>query len=106
MPYRVKSNGSGVASANAKRKVGGRQVRRVTELSNVRRFPNDEVVEARDGLCTANDDSCRARKAKGTEFCIGHLRSMEKQSGEQSEQDELGVTDEAAAVEGSDSDAD
>ena len=28
-----------------------------------------------DTLCTANDDSCGARRAKGTEFCAGHLRS-------------------------------
>ena len=25
-----------------------------------------------------NDERCRAPKAKGTDFCIGHLRAMEK----------------------------
>jgi len=26
--------------------------------------------------CTANDDTCEGPKARGTEFCIGHLRSQ------------------------------
>jgi len=26
--------------------------------------------------CLANDDTCEAPKAKGTDYCIGHLRSM------------------------------
>lgn len=25
--------------------------------------------------CIANDDTCEAPKAKGTDYCIGHLRS-------------------------------
>ena len=25
--------------------------------------------------CTANDDTCEGPKARGTDFCIGHLRS-------------------------------
>ena len=28
-----------------------------------------------DTLCTGNDNTCGARKANGTEFCVGHLRS-------------------------------
>jgi len=30
----------------------------------------------RGNLCAANDDSCEGRKAQGTEYCYGHLRSM------------------------------
>lgn len=26
--------------------------------------------------CVANDDTCEAPKAKGTDYCIGHLRSQ------------------------------
>ena len=26
--------------------------------------------------CTANDDTCEGPKAKGTDFCVGHLRSQ------------------------------
>lgn len=29
----------------------------------------------RTGRCKANGDTCRARRAKGTELCIGHLRA-------------------------------
>jgi len=26
--------------------------------------------------CTANEDTCEGPKARGTDFCYGHLRSM------------------------------
>jgi hypothetical protein len=29
-------------------------------------------------FCRANDQTCTARRAKGTDFCIGHLNAMEK----------------------------
>lgn len=28
--------------------------------------------------CVANDDTCEGPKAKGTDYCIGHLRAMSK----------------------------
>ena len=28
--------------------------------------------------CIANNDTCEGPQAKGTEYCIGHLRSTEK----------------------------
>ena len=28
----------------------------------------------RGNFCSANDDTCEGRKAKGTDFCMGHLR--------------------------------
>lgn len=30
----------------------------------------------REGMCIGNDDTCGARRAKGTEYCAGHLRSL------------------------------
>lgn len=30
--------------------------------------------------CMANEETCRGARAKGTDFCIGHLRSMAKDS--------------------------
>jgi hypothetical protein len=32
--------------------------------------------------CIADNDTCEGPKAKGTDFCIGHLRSMMKEQGE------------------------
>lgn len=34
-----------------------------------------EHENPREGFCRANDNTCGARKAKGTDLCIGHLRS-------------------------------
>jgi len=28
--------------------------------------------------CIANEDTCEGPKAKGTDFCVGHLRSRKK----------------------------
>lgn len=28
--------------------------------------------------CIANDETCQGARAKGTNFCIGHLRQLEK----------------------------
>lgn len=30
--------------------------------------------------CIANEDTCEGPKAKGTDYCVGHLRSMAKGS--------------------------
>jgi hypothetical protein len=30
----------------------------------------------RGNLCAANNDTCEGRRAKGTDYCYGHLRSM------------------------------
>lgn len=32
--------------------------------------------------CVANNDTCEGPKAKGTEYCIGHLRAMAKKDEE------------------------
>ncbi len=28
--------------------------------------------------CIANNDTCKAPRAKGTDYCVGHLRSIKK----------------------------
>jgi hypothetical protein len=37
--------------------------------------PAAKQDETRSGLCAGNDDTCKARKAKGTDWCAGHLRA-------------------------------
>lgn len=32
--------------------------------------------------CVANEDTCEGPKAKGTDYCVGHLRSMAKKDDE------------------------
>lgn len=32
--------------------------------------------------CVANNDTCEGPKAKGTDYCIGHLRAMAKKDDE------------------------
>jgi hypothetical protein len=31
-----------------------------------------------DGLCAANNGTCRARRVSGQELCVGHLRQLKK----------------------------
>lgn len=45
--------------------------------SGVALEPTVSVNDQRDGFCEGNDGTCRARPAKGTEWCIGHLRSIQ-----------------------------
>lgn len=84
-----------MGSARAKRRFGGRSQAPKTEMTNYRRPQKYQIPPDRSKLCIGNDDTCGARRAKGTEYCIGHLRSLEKE-----------VKDETAGTEGSGSDAD
>lgn len=93
--YRPKNAGSGVGSSRPKRTLGGNAAAPKTELTNYSRPRKYMLPPDRTGLCAGNDDTCGARRAKGTEYCIGHLRSIEKE-----------VNDAAAGAEGSSSDAD
>lgn len=45
----------------------------------------------RGNKCSGNDDSCEGLRAKGTEFCMGHLRKIAKENGES------GVIEDAAS---------
>lgn len=40
--------------------------------------PPSAPYVGRGNKCTANDDTCGAIRAKGTQFCAGHLRSKLK----------------------------
>ena len=51
----------------------------------------------RGNKCSANDDTCEGMRAKGTDYCMGHLRSIAKGA-----DNEEGVTD---GVQHDDSDA-
>jgi hypothetical protein len=35
----------------------------------------------RGNKCTGNDDTCEGMRAKGTAYCMGHLRSIQKKKG-------------------------
>ena len=44
--------------------------------------PSGNKYEGNQGVCnfaTETNEQCRAPRAKGTDFCIGHLRHFEKQ---------------------------
>lgn len=47
--------------------------------------PPSAPYVGRGNKCSANDDTCQAIRAKGTQYCAGHLRSkmkdMEKRNG-------------------------
>lgn len=62
--------------------------RRLATVSGARIAAASAPFVGRGNKCTANDDSCEGMKAKGTEFCMGHLRQVTKTKGE-----DKGVTD-------------
>lgn len=43
---------------------------------NVVRSPPPAPKKVRRGNCKGNDDTCGSFAAKGTEFCVGHMRSL------------------------------
>jgi hypothetical protein len=49
--------------------------RRATMSTTPYKAPPAPVVRP-DTMCKANDDTCGARRKKGEDFCVGHLRSM------------------------------
>jgi hypothetical protein len=51
-------------------------------IGDVKPSPPGGVEYRGRGRCTANNDTCEGIPAKGTAFCIGHLRSMAKANGE------------------------
>ncbi len=36
-------------------------------------------VDERKGRCVSNEDTCKGFRAKGTQHCMGHLRSIAKE---------------------------
>lgn len=72
----------------------GEQFRAVTNHAFVKEAPKPP---SREGRCVAKDDTCKGFRAKGTEYCAGHLRSMGLLDGEE-------VTDEEGPTGNSDQD--
>lgn len=45
------------------------------ETAGAKLAPPSGPYLGRGNFCAANDDTCTGRKAKGTNYCMGHLRS-------------------------------
>jgi hypothetical protein len=58
--------------------IAGAELRPATMVDPGTFDPKSLLPPSRDGFCRENDDTCKARQAKGTDYCIGHLRSREK----------------------------
>jgi hypothetical protein len=46
----------------------------------------------RGNKCSANDDTCEGMRAKGTAYCMGHLRSIQKKGGDSRDNDKADST--------------
>lgn len=64
---------------------------RLNVASDVRLAAASAEYVGRGNKCTANEDTCEAIRAKGTQFCAGHLRSKLKNT---ETQDGADTTDE------------
>ena len=49
---------------------------RLAHLDGARLAAPSAPYLGRGNLCAANEDTCTGRKAKGTDYCYGHARSM------------------------------
>jgi hypothetical protein len=52
---------------------------RLAPTNNARLAPASAPYIGRGNKCTGNEDTCEGMRAKGTEFCMGHLRKMAKE---------------------------
>ena len=50
-------------------------IRPFAEIPGSRQAPPSGPYLGRGNFCAANEDTCTGRKAKGTDYCMGHLRS-------------------------------
>jgi hypothetical protein len=50
-------------------------IRPAAEVAGSRLAAGSGPYLGRGNFCAANDDTCEGRKAKGTDYCMGHLRS-------------------------------
>ena len=51
---------------------------RLSAISGARIAPPSAPYLGRGNKCSGNDDTCEGMKAKGTDLCMGHLRSANK----------------------------
>ena len=54
---------------------------RLSAISNSRLASASAPYVGRGNKCSGNEDTCEGMRAKGTEFCMGHLRKMAKDAG-------------------------
>ena len=53
-------------------------IRPAAEIPGSQLAPPSCPYLGRGNFCSANDDTCTGRKAKGTDLCMGHLRNAGK----------------------------
>ena len=51
---------------------------RLAYTEGARMAPPSAPYVGRGNKCSANDDTCEGMRAKGTELCMGHLKSRDK----------------------------
>lgn len=51
---------------------------RLAHIEGARIAPPSAPYLGRGSKCSGNDDTCEGMKAKGTDLCMGHLRSVNK----------------------------
>jgi len=66
---------------------------RLSAISGSRIAPPSAPYVGRGNKCSGNEDTCEGMRAKGTEFCMGHLRSVKKVSVETKAVDDVSSTD-------------
>jgi len=68
---------------------------RLSAISGARIASASAPYLGRGNKCSGNEDTCEGMRAKGTEFCMGHLRSFKKVSVETKVVDDVASTDDA-----------
>lgn len=64
---------------------------RLAHIEGARLASASAPYVGRGNKCSGNEDTCEGIRAKGTEFCMGHLRKLAKDNGTPKE-----VTEDAA----------
>lgn len=64
---------------------------RLASIDGARIAPPSGPYVGRGNKCVANDDTCEGMRAKGTEYCMGHLRQVTKTKGEDKQEVAGGV---------------
>jgi hypothetical protein len=68
---------------------------RLSAISGARIASASAPCLGRGNKCSGNEDTCEGMRAKGTEFCMGHLRSVKKVSVETKVVNDVASTDDA-----------
>jgi hypothetical protein len=68
---------------------------RLSAISGARIASASAPYLGRGNKCSGNEDTCEGMRAKGTEFCMGHLRSVKKVSVETKVVNDVPSTDDA-----------